>query len=148
MTSIIETRAAWGTTVLRIVVGVVFAAHGAQKLFVMGPDALAGFFGSLGIPWPALNAYTVIAIELIGGILVISGLATRIIAGLFAAVVAVAFATVHGSQGFFLPNGYEFVLVLFAASVALVLQGGGAYALDNVVSRQKATGRTLVEAQA
>ena len=148
-TSMLETRDAWGTTVLRAAVGLVFVVHGAQKLFVMGPAALAGFFGSLGIPLPELNAYAVIAIELLGGLAVIAGFGTRVIAALFAAVMAVAIATVHGAQGFFLPNGYEFVLVLLAASVTLVLQGAGAYALDNVLTRRRIGNRHgLAEARA
>ena len=148
-TSILETRSAWGTTLLRTAVGLVFVAHGAQKLFVMGPAGLAGFFGSLGIPLPLPNAYAVIAIELLGGLAMIAGVGTRVIAALFAVVMAVAIATVHGAQGFFLPNGYEFVLVLLAASVALVLQGSGAYALDNVFARRKVDRRpTLAQARA
>ena len=127
-------RNAWGTTLLRVVVGIIFAAHGAQKLFVMGPSTLAGFFGQVGIPFPEASAYLIIAVELLGGIAMIAGLGTRVVGALFAATMAVAFATVHGPQGFFLPNGYEFVLVLFAASIALVLQGAGAFALDNLLS--------------
>ena len=149
LTSILQSKAAWGNTVLRAAVGLIFVAHGAQKLFVMGPGTLAGFFGTIGIPLPALNAYAVIAIELLGGVAMIAGLATRVIAALFAIVMVVAIATVHGSQGFFLPNGYEFALVLLAASLTLLLQGGGAYALDNLLSRRTVSrGQTLAEARA
>lgn len=141
-------RNAWGTALLRVAVGVIFTAHGAMKLFGMGAAALAGFFGQIGIPFPELNAYFIIAVELLGGIAMIAGLGTRIIGALFAATMVVAFATVHGSQGFFLPNGYEFVLVLFAASIALVLQGAGAFALDNVLAGRKLTMRELSPARA
>jgi putative oxidoreductase len=136
-------RNAWGTTLLRVAVGIIFAAHGAQKLFVMGPATLAGFFGQVGIPFPELNAYFIIAVEVLGGIAMVAGLGTRIIGALFAATMVVAFATVHGAQGFFLPNGYEFVLVLFAASIALVLQGAGAFALDNVLPTRRLATRDL-----
>jgi putative oxidoreductase len=133
MTTRTDATQAWGTTVLRVVLGLIFAAHGAQKFFVMGPDALGGFFANIGIPFAALSAYIVIAVELLGGIAMVAGLGTRSVAALFSIVMLVAIATVHGAQGFFLPNGYEFNLVLVAASVAVVLQGAGAFALDNLL---------------
>jgi putative oxidoreductase len=133
-----QTHQAWGTTLLRIAVGAVFVAHGAQKLFQFTPAGLAGFFDGLGIPFPLANAYLVIAVELLGGLAMIAGLGTRIVAVLFATVMAVAFATVHVQHGFFLPNGYEFVLVLFAASLTLALQGAGALALENRLPRREA----------
>jgi putative oxidoreductase len=139
---------AWGTTLLRVAVGLIFAAHGAQKLFVMGPDGLAGFFGSLGIPFAALNAYFVIGVELIGGIAMVAGLGTRAVATLFAAIMLAAIATVHGAQGFFLPNGYEFTLALLAASLTLTLQGAGAFALDDLFAGRKLTTRQTVHARA
>jgi putative oxidoreductase len=134
---------AWATTLLRVAVGLIFAAHGAQKLLVMGPEGLAGFFGSVGIPLATLNAYLVIAVELAGGIAMIAGLGTRLIAALFAAIMVVAVATVHGAQGFFLPNGYEYNLVLLAASIALVLQGSGAFAIDNLLAGRRLAMRAL-----
>jgi putative oxidoreductase len=133
----LESRSAWGTTLLRVAVGVVFIAHGAQKLFVMTPAGLGGFFTQLGIPLPLATAWFIIAVELVGGIAMVAGLGTRVVAALFAAIMAVAFATVHGPQGFFLPNGYEFVMVLFAASSTLVVQGAGAFALDNMLWERK-----------
>lgn len=133
-----HTKHAWGTTLLRVVVGTIFVAHGAQKLFQFTPAGLAGFFESVGIPLAAANAYLVIGVELIGGLAMIAGLGTRVVALLFAGVMTVAFATVHFPHGFFLPEGYEFVLALFAASVTLALQGPGALALDNVLPRREA----------
>lgn len=142
-TTNIETRQAWAAALLRVAVGVIFAAHGAQKLFVVTPDGLVGFFGTIGLPLPTFNAYFVIAVEVLGGIAMIAGLGTRIVAALFAAVMVVAIATVHGPQGFFLPQGYEFNLVLLAASISLVLQGAGAFALDRVVSERRLTTREV-----
>jgi putative oxidoreductase len=129
---------AWGTTLLRIVVGTIFAAHGAQKLFQFTPAGLAAFFESVGIPFAMANAYLVIGVELLGGLAMIAGLGTRVVAVLFAGVMAVAFATVHVAHGFFLPDGYEFVLALFAASGTLALQGAGALAVDNLLPRRSA----------
>ena len=127
----------WGTTLLRIVVGIVFTAHGAQKLFQMTPAGLAGFFGSIGIPFPEANAYFIIALELIGGVAMIAGFRSRLIGALFAATMAVAIVTVYAPNGFFVPNGVELVLTLFAASVTLVLQGAGAFAVDNLLAARK-----------
>lgn len=140
-------RPALGTTALRLAVGIVFTAHGAQKLFQMTPAGVAAFFEQIGIPLPLANAYLVIALELLGGLALIAGLGTRVLAALLAAVMGVAFATVHASHGFFLPNGYEFVLVMFAASVTLVFQGAGAFALDNLVS-ERAPGAPAASAAA
>lgn len=139
---------AWGTTLLRVAIGIIFTAHGAQKLFQMTPSVLAGFFGQIGIPLPELNAYLVIAVELIGGLAMIAGLGTRIVAALFAAVMVVAIATVHGAQGFFLPNGFEFNLVLLAGSIALLLQGAGAFAIDNVLALRTAGDARLTAVRA
>jgi putative oxidoreductase len=136
MTRTFSTPSAWGTTVLRAAVGIAFTAHGAQKLFQMTPAGLAGFFGQIGIPLPEFNAYLVIAIELLGGLAMIAGLGTRVLGALFAAIMVVAIATVHGAHGFFLPQGYEYTLVLLAGSIALTLQGAGAFALDNLVARR------------
>ena len=148
MTRYLSDRSEWGTTLLRIAVGVIFVAHGAQKLFQMTPEGLTGFFAQVGIPLPAFNAYFVIALELLGGIAMVVGLGTRILGALFAAVMVVAFATVHGSQGFYLPNGYEYVMVLFAASINLVLQGAGAFALDNLLADKKSAVGHLSPARA
>ena len=134
----------WGTTILRDAVGVIFVAHGAMKLFQMGPGGLAGFFASVGIPFAALNAWLVIAIELVGGVAVIAGLASRAFSVLFAALMVVAIAAVHGAQGFFLPNGYEYTFVLLAASVTLALQGAGAFALDNLVGARTRTPQSAI----
>jgi putative oxidoreductase len=121
---------------VRLAVGIVFTAHGAQKLFQKTPAALADSFGSTGIPFPVLSAWIVIGVELLGGMAVIIGLGTRLVSALFAVIMVVAFAMVHAAHGFFLPNGYEYVFVLFFASLALVLKGAGAFALDNVIGER------------
>ncbi|GAB4217179.1 MAG: DoxX family protein [Roseiflexaceae bacterium] len=125
-----------GITVLRIIVGIVFAAHGWQKLG-NGVEGTAGFFGSLGVPLPAVAAVVVIALELLGGIALILGLGTRYVAPLLAFTMLVAMLLVHLPNGFFAQQGgVEFVLTLFGASVALALTGSGAYALDDLVFRR------------
>jgi len=133
--------ARWGITLLRIIVGIVFAMHGWQKLTAMGLAGTAGFFGQLGIPLPSVAAAIVIAVELLGGIALILGIRTRWVAIPLAIDMLVAMATVHIPNGFFLPQGYEFVLTLFGAAVALFFNGSGALALDNLLDRERTTAR-------
>jgi putative oxidoreductase len=114
----------FGLAVLRIVIGVVFFMHGYQKLFKMGFHGVAGMFGHLGIPLPMLFAVVVTLVEFVGGILLITGLATRVPATLLAIDMFVAILTVHLKKGFFSP-GVEFPLTLLAGAICLALSGGG-----------------------
>src|SRR2546428_13253399 len=57
----------WGLVPLRLVVGLVFAVHGAQKLFVFGLGGAAGFMAKVGIPLPSVAAVVVMAVEILGG---------------------------------------------------------------------------------
>jgi putative oxidoreductase len=118
-----------GLTVLRVVVGIVFLMHGYQKLFHMHIHGVAGFFGHLGIPLPLVAAVIVTMLEFGGGILLIAGVAVRILAPLFAIDMLVAILTFHLRNGFFGPGGIEFPLTLLAAAVCLMLSGGGALSL-------------------
>jgi putative oxidoreductase len=129
--------AAWGITILRVAVGVVFFVHGCQKLFVVGVPGVASFFGQLGIPAPLLAAGLVSAVEFLAGLALILGLGTRWAAIPLACVMVVAIVTVHGSQGFFLPKGFEFVMTLLAANVALTLLGSGAASLDGLFGARR-----------
>ena len=109
-----------GTVILRLVLGLTFFIHGLSK-FQGGLGNTAGFFESLGIP--GFLAYAVAVIELIGGILLILGIGTRIISVLFAVIMLGAIFTVKLSAGF-LGNGqmagYELELALLAMSIFLV----------------------------
>ncbi len=130
----IHSAASWGTTVLRVVTGMTFTAHGWMK--VTSQPTIAGFFSQVGIPFATIAAPLVTGIELVGGLLLLAGLFTRWVSLPLAATMLVAFLTVHLPAGFFLPNGYEFVLVLLAATVTLSLQGSGALALDTLLARR------------
>jgi putative oxidoreductase len=126
-----------GTALLRTVVGIVFVAHGAQKLFGFGLDGVAGAFAGMGIPLPALAGTVVTFVELLGGLALLAGLFTRWVALPLAFTMLVAMVAVHLPAGFFLPNGVEFTLVLLAASALLALTGPGAFALDSLLGRER-----------
>lgn len=114
--------------VLRIAVGLVFAMHGYQKLSGGG---FGGMLASLGVPAAGFFGALVTWVELLGGIALILGLLTHWSAKLLAIDMLVAFFLVHVSNGFWLSNGgYEFVIVLFAAAVSLLITGPGKWSLD------------------
>lgn len=120
-----------GLTVLRVVVGIVFLAHGYQKLFLMHFHGVAGMFAHIGVPLPAISSVVVTLVEFCGGIALILGLFTRIFATLLAIDMLSAILLVHARHGFFSSTGgVEFPLTLLAASVCLAVAGGGAFAAN------------------
>jgi len=127
----------WGLVPLRLVVGLVFVVHGAQKLFVFGLGGAAGFMGKVGIPLPSVAATVVIAVEILGGLALILGLGTRVAAALLAFEMVVAILTVRLKMGFM--GGYEFELTLLAASLTLALLGAGPVSVKRVFARRAAT---------
>ena len=131
-----STQLSLGLLVLRVVTGLVFAAHGAQKVFVYGFDGVAGSFASMGIPLAAVAGPAVALVELLGGLALVAGLLTRLAGVGLAAVMLGATFMVHWSAGFFLPDGYAFVLTLFAAATALAATGAGAWSLDALLARR------------
>ncbi|HXQ76905.1 MAG TPA: DoxX family protein [Gemmatimonadaceae bacterium] len=124
-------RMSLGLTILRVIVGVVFIVHGAQKLFVFGIPGVTAAFGQMHIPLAAISAPGVAILEFVGGIALVIGLFTRIFALLLAIDMLGAILFVHGRNGFFLPTGYEFALTLIGAFVALAVGGPGEYSVDN-----------------
>ena len=130
-----------GLAVLRVVTGVIFAAHGAQKLFVYGMDGVAGGFAQMGIPLAQVAGPAVALLEFFGGIALVVGLLARPVAlGLgITALGAIFFA--HLPAGFFMPKGYEFVLALFGASFMLAVTGAGAWSVDAWIASRRPSGR-------
>jgi len=126
----------WGITVLRVVVGIVFLAHGWQKLFQLGFHGVAGFFGGAGIPLPFVSAVIVTLVEFAGGIALILGFLTRFAAALNGFDMIVAILVVHLKNGFMKPGGFEHPLTLLAACVALVMVGPGAASVDGVLAKR------------
>jgi len=124
-------RLGLGLTILRIVIGIVFIVHGAQKLFVFGIGGVTTGFAQMHIPLPMVAAPVVAIVEFVGGIALVVGFFTRIAAILLAIDMAGAILFVHGRNGFFMPMGYEFALSLMAACVALAVAGPGDYSVDN-----------------
>ena len=127
-----------GALVLRVPVGVIFAAHGAQKLFGWfggyGLDGTGQFFASVGLAPGYLMALLAGLVECLGGLALVAGLLVRPAAAALAGAMLVAVFAVHWSKGFFASNGgYEYALALFAASLALVFSGAGRWSVDRAL---------------
>jgi putative oxidoreductase len=133
-----------GTALLRIVIGVVFVAHGWRKVMT-GFDTVSQSFEAMGIPASLVSAILVSFIELLGGALLITGFKTRLAVVPLGVAMAVAMLVVHLKSGFFLPQGYEFTLVLLASLVTLGLLGPGAFSIDRLLRKQTTPAQPVIE---
>jgi putative oxidoreductase len=123
--------------VLRLGTGVIIAAHGYQKLFMFGIGGTTQFFAGVGAPLPEITAPLVAILEFAGGIALILGVLTRLVALALAIDMLAALVIVHLPNGFFLPDGIEFVLALLTAFATLALTGAGAYSVDEAVAARR-----------
>ncbi|MDQ3973644.1 MAG: DoxX family protein [Actinomycetota bacterium] len=132
-----------GMLLLRTVLGLTMAAHGAQKLFGwFGGHRLegtAGFLGSLGFRPARLHAVLVGVAEFGGGLLLALGLLTPLGAAAVIGVMVAAIAVVHWPKGFFNTNGgFEFNLAMIAGAAAVAFAGPGEYSFDGALGWQLA----------
>lgn len=123
-----------GLAILRVVTGVVFSAHGYMK-FSGGIGGTTGFFAQLGIPLPGIMAPFIATLELVGGAALALGLLTRVFATLLIFDMAVAIALFHAKNGFYVPKGIEFVLMLMVSSMAHALAGARTLSVDSMFGR-------------
>ena len=134
---------AWGTALLRLMIGVMFVMHGYLALVGLGPQVVAGYITRMGYPaaLATVLAWYLIAAHLGGGVLIILGLWTRWAALANVPPMASAVLLLHFNQGFFMKvievapgrtvvGGYELSLTVLAATIALVLLGSGSASID------------------
>lgn len=139
------TRHTAAQTILRVVLGVIFLAHGWQKVFDYTLAGTTASFEGMGIPAASLAAPVVAILELVGGIALILGLFTRPLAILFVLDMLGALFLVHLSAGIFAGDGgYELVLILAAASASLALTGAGKWSLDRILFAGRGKAAVLV----
>jgi len=135
-----------GSLIIRVTLGLVMFPHGAQKLFGWfggyGLSGTMGFFTEqLGIP--ALLAMLVILAESLGSLALLAGVLTRFAAVGIGASMTSAILMVHASNGFFMNwygaqngEGYEYHLLVIGMALALLVRGGGRYAVDTLIARR------------
>ncbi|CAM3104719.1 DoxX family protein [Vibrio neptunius] len=136
-----ESQAGYSTLALRLPVGIIFMAHGAQKLFGWfggyGLEGTGQWMASIGLGPGVLMALLAGSAEFFGGLFILLGLFTRPASIALAFTMLVAIFSVHFENGLFMSNnGYEFGLALMAASVSLTLSGSGKAAIDQFIANK------------
>ncbi|WCN38648.1 DoxX family protein [Aneurinibacillus uraniidurans] len=129
----------FGLLLIRLVVGVSFMGHGAQKLFGWfggyGPKGTGGWMESIGIKPGVMMAVLAGLSELLGGLLFASGFLTPIGAALIVITMLMAIIKVHGPNGYWVTsNGYEYNLLLIVVAIGVALTGAGAYSVDSLLN--------------
>ncbi|CEH30342.1 oxidoreductase [Aneurinibacillus migulanus] len=127
-----------GLLIIRLVIGLTFVGHGAQKLFGWfgghGLKGTAGWLESIGVKPGVLMAFLAGAGELVGGLLFAAGFLTPVGALLIVVTMLVAIFTVHGKNGYWATeSGFEYNAILIAVAIGVALIGPGSYALDAIV---------------
>ena len=139
LNKLLSSQAGLSALALRIPVGFIFIAHGAQKLFgAFGGYGLEGtgqWMASIGLEPGYTLAFLAGSAEFFGGIALLVGLLTRPAAVVLAITMLVAIISVHISNGLFMANnGYEYALALLAASVSLMFSGAGKLSIDSAIA--------------
>lgn len=133
-----------GLLLLRLALGVIMIAHGVRKVYpgptegfqiIEGVQKFSSFVANIGVPYPYPMAWAAVAAEVVGGLLVVVGIFTRLGAFSIAGVMFVGVSMVHWKNGFWIPQsaaqagpipvGYEYTLVLLAAALCLTFTGPG-----------------------
>jgi putative oxidoreductase len=126
-----------GLLVIRLVFGLFLAAHGLNKIRgKAGLDGTAGWFGSIGMKWPRLQARLAAGTEIVAGVLFAAGLLTSFAAAAMVSLMVVAWFVAHRTTGFFIFNagqGWEYVASIAAAAFALGATGAGKASLDHAL---------------
>jgi putative oxidoreductase len=138
-----QSNAGFGALALRVPVGIIFMAHGAQKLFGWfggyGLEGTGQWMASIGLGPGVLMALLAGSAEFFGGLFILLGLLTRPAAASLAVTMLVAIFAVHFENGLFMSNnGYEFGLALLGASVSLAFSGAGKAAIDETIAKKLA----------
>ena len=138
-----QSNAGFGALALRVPVGIIFMAHGAQKLFGWfggyGLEGTGQWMASIGLGPGVFMAFLAGSAEFFGGLFILLGLLTRPAAASLAITMLVAIFAVHFENGLFMSNnGYEFGLALLAASVSLAFSGAGKAAIDEAIAKKLA----------
>ena len=133
--------------IVRVIVGVIMAAHGLQKL-LGGPANFGGFLQQLGVPAPTLMAFVVTFVELVGGILLILGLFSRLAALLLTIDLVFAILLVKLGVGLIAPadqpgTGYELDLALIAGFLVVLFAGPGPVSVDRAIGLDGKTAETV-----
>lgn len=136
--NLVGSNAGLDTLAIRLAAGVIFTAHGAQKLFGWfggyGLEGTAGWMASIGLEPGYFLALMAGSAEFFGGLFLIFGLLVRPAALVLAVTMLVAIFSVHFENGLFMSNnGYEFGLSLLAISVALLFRGAGSFSADRIL---------------
>ncbi|GMA31515.1 DoxX family protein [Litorihabitans aurantiacus] len=127
-----------GLLLARVVLGAVMIAHGAQKVFSFTLSGTAASFEEMGVPLASVAGPGLALLELVGGVAIVLGAATRVIGVLFALAMVGAIAIVHLEAGFFASDGgYELVLLLAGVAGALALTGAGRWSVDGLVAARR-----------
>ena len=123
---------AYGATLLRLILGVVYIMHAYLAVVVFGPAGMIAYQAKNGVPFAEVGTWYLILAQGLGGICLVLGLFTRWAALANVPVMLGALLFVHLKNGFWAhtdPSGYEYVLVLLVVSLAVAMIGGGALAL-------------------